>query len=143
MRRFADALRDLPVSRLSDTVTEIRNSRIHLVRSNHELSKYADLGDEDCKIAISENQEVLERISERLDALRTEFEARGLVWQEDYDIRQGGTTERSTRNHAKEALVSPQHERNSSLDQPETRDEPQGNQASDPGEDEHIEGIDL
>ena len=118
LHRFGDALRDLPVSRLYDTVAEIRNSQKHLVRSNDELQKYADEGDEDCIKAIGENMVVLERMRQKLDLLKIEVEARGLAWE-----------------GCEESLPNGTH------DPPHTPDD--GNQDPPPREAERTDGVHL
>ncbi|KAL9081736.1 MAG: hypothetical protein Q9159_007069 [Coniocarpon cinnabarinum] len=80
--RFAEALEALPLSTLHNTAAEIRNSQTHLRSSNLELEPHAVAGDDVCKDAIVENEQVLQRMEQRLDLLKTEVERRGLPWVE-------------------------------------------------------------
>ena len=81
--RFADALQQLPISNLYSTAAEIRNSRKHLQSSNRDLKPHADAGDQVCKEAVDENEEVIERMRQRLSLLEAEVERRGMPWKED------------------------------------------------------------
>ena len=80
--RFAHAIHDLPASRVYDTVAELQNSQAHLLRSNEEMRDFADLGDQDCREAIEENVEVLERTRCKIELLREEILSRGLAWKD-------------------------------------------------------------
>ena len=103
--RFAEALQDLPVSALHLKVLELRNSIAHLDYSNEQLRPYAEgtatalssnpqqqpepetapergEPDADCLDAIRENEEVIERMQERIRLVRAEVERRGLSWRE-------------------------------------------------------------
>ncbi|MCJ1372278.1 hypothetical protein MMC20_003501 [Loxospora ochrophaea] len=84
--RFAAALTALPLSSLHAKAAELRNSIAHLQQSNQELQEYANDGDEVCAEAIRENEEVVERMSERIELLKEEVEGRGFMWE-------GGTKE--------------------------------------------------
>jgi len=77
-RSFATALEALPPSSLHAKVLELSNSIKHLLSSNQQLAQYPD--DPDCKEAIAENVEVLERMRVRLSLCREEVERRGLMW---------------------------------------------------------------
>jgi len=81
--RFATALPNLPLSSLHQKATEIRNSILHLEKSNKELRDYADLGDEECAKAVQENIEVITRMKERVELLKQEVVRRGQSWNED------------------------------------------------------------
>ncbi|KAK4128168.1 hypothetical protein N657DRAFT_638577 [Parathielavia appendiculata] len=103
--RFAAALRDLPVSSLHLKVLELRNSIAHLDYSNEQLRPFAEgtatalspntqqqaqggaqqpqpQPDQDCVDAIKENEQVIERMQERIRLVRHEVESRGLSWTE-------------------------------------------------------------
>ncbi|MCJ1254291.1 hypothetical protein MMC24_002105 [Lignoscripta atroalba] len=112
--RFAAALPALPLSSLHAKAAELRNSVAHLEKSNEELQSFADEGDGDCAEAIEENKEVVMRMNERVELLRTEVEGRGYLWQEqsqegrkdgDGDLATGGAeadgtiTERQANGH--------------------------------------------
>lgn len=88
--RFAEALEELPLATLHNTAAEIRNSKSHLEYSNKELQPHADEGDQVCKEAITENEQVLERMDGRLNLLRAEVERRGMPWVEDDLTKEGG-----------------------------------------------------
>ena len=81
--RFAAALRDLPLSSLHAKAAELRNSIAHLLSSNEELKPFAEAGDKDCAEAIKENEEVIQRMEERILLLRIEVEGRGMKWVEE------------------------------------------------------------
>ena len=81
--RFAAALRDLPLSSLHAKAAERRNSIAHLFSSNEELKPFAEAGDKDCAEAITENEEVIRRMEERISLLRIEVEGRGMKWVEE------------------------------------------------------------
>ena len=81
--RFAAALRDLPLSSLHAKAAELRNSITHLLSSNEELKPFAAAGDKDCAEAITENEEVIRRMEERISLLRIEVEGRGMKWVEE------------------------------------------------------------
>ena len=81
--RFAAALRDLPLSSLHAKAAELRNSIAHLLSSNEELKPFAAAGDKDCAEAITENEEVIRRMEERISLLKIEVEGRGMKWVEE------------------------------------------------------------
>ncbi len=101
--RFAAALKDLSVAMLHLKVLEIRNSIAHLQYSNDQLRPFADgtasaasssgaaaaaaaaspgEPDQDCVDAIRENEQVVERMAERIALVRLEVEERGVSWDE-------------------------------------------------------------
>lgn len=80
--RFATALEDLSISSLYAKAAEITNSITHLQLSNEQLKPFADGGDVDCAEALRENEDVMERMRERIELLRTEVERRGNLWME-------------------------------------------------------------
>jgi hypothetical protein len=80
--RFALAIHDLPLPSLHAKAAEIRNAIAHLVYSNEQLRPFADDGERDCAEAIAENEEVMQRMRERIDLLRAEVEGRGMRWAE-------------------------------------------------------------
>ncbi|MCJ1300845.1 hypothetical protein MMC08_003644 [Hypocenomyce scalaris] len=81
--RFAEAITALPLSNLHFKAAEIRNSIAHLESSNSQLQPFAEEGDQDCKDAIAENEEVIGRMKERIECLKREVEGRGFVWGEE------------------------------------------------------------
>ncbi|EWZ51056.1 hypothetical protein FOCG_10099 [Fusarium oxysporum f. sp. radicis-lycopersici 26381] len=91
--RFAAALKDLSVGMLHLKVLEIRNSIAHLQYSNDQLKPFAEGTettpsgeasgpDQDCIDAIRENEQVIDRMAERIALIRAEVEERGLSWTE-------------------------------------------------------------
>jgi hypothetical protein len=86
--RFAEALKDLPLSTLHLKAAELRNSIAHLDYSNEQLKPFADgtEGDNgpdlDCVDAIKENEVVIQRMLERIELLKQEVEGRGSSWLE-------------------------------------------------------------
>lgn len=96
--RFAAALKDLSISMLHLKVLEIRNSIAHLQYSNDQLKPFADGSatavssttdtssagepDQDCIDAIRENEQVIDRMAERIALIRAEVEERGVSWNE-------------------------------------------------------------
>ena len=90
--RFAEAIKELPLSNLHSKAAEIRNSIIHLEASNQQLEPYADDGDTDCAEAIQENVSVIQRMEERIRLLKVEVEARGFKWGEDEENADDGGT---------------------------------------------------
>ena len=95
--RFAAALKDLSISMLHLKVLEIRNSIAHLQYSNDQLRPFAQGSatavsppstesaepDQDCVDAIRENEQVIDRMTERLAIIRIEVEdERGVSWTE-------------------------------------------------------------
>jgi hypothetical protein len=83
--RFREAIKDLPVGSLHAKAAELRNSIAHLQSSNDQLKEFADGGDRDCAEAITENEEVMARMTQRIEMLKGEVEGRGLRWYEDHD----------------------------------------------------------
>lgn len=96
--RFAAALKDLSLPMMHLKVLEIRNSIAHLQYSNDQLRPFAegsatavdagaaggggDAPDQDCVDAIRENEQVIERMAERIALVRLEVEERGHSWNE-------------------------------------------------------------
>ncbi|KAH6678268.1 hypothetical protein B0J14DRAFT_582316 [Halenospora varia] len=88
--RFAEALKDLPISTLHLKAAELRNSIAHLDYSNEQLAPFANgtepslngAPDEDCLDAIKENEVVIARMTERIGLLKAEVERRGASWME-------------------------------------------------------------
>lgn len=83
LHRFAEAIRDLPLSNLHLKASEIHNSIVHLESSNQQLKPSADDGDHVCFDAIKENLEVIGRMRERISLLKKEVERRGFLWGEE------------------------------------------------------------
>lgn len=100
--RFTAALKDLSVEVLHLKVLEIRNSIAHLQYSNDQLKPFAEgttavlatttttttettspaEPDQDCIDAIRENEQVIDRMAERIALIRIEVEERGVSWTE-------------------------------------------------------------
>ena len=98
--RFAGALKELSVEMLHLKVLEIRNSIAHLQYSNDQLKPFAEgtsvaasdttttttsqpaEPDQDCIDAIRENEQVIDRMAERIALIRIEVEERGVSWTE-------------------------------------------------------------
>lgn len=99
--RFAAALKDLSIGMLHLKVLEIRNSIAHLQYSNDQLRPFAEgtevasdstapagaqadaaEPDQDCVDAIRENEQVIDRMMERVALIRVEVEERGVSWTE-------------------------------------------------------------
>ncbi|GBF66955.1 hypothetical protein TMEN_9678 [Trichophyton mentagrophytes] len=77
---FAAALKDLPLSSVYAKIAELENSTAHLERSNGELKTFIDQsdgGDKECEDAITENEEVIRRMRERIGLVKLELERRG------------------------------------------------------------------
>jgi hypothetical protein len=81
--RFAAALPALSLESLHSKAAEIRNSIAHLKSSNEQLREYAIQGDKDCYEAMVENEEVIERMVQRIELLKKEVEGRGMRWVEE------------------------------------------------------------
>ena len=82
--RFAEALRDLPISSLYAKAAELRNSIQHLAASNAQLKEFAEAGDRDCAEAMQENDEVIQRMEHRILLLEYEVEAnRKMKWHQE------------------------------------------------------------
>ncbi|KAI9752455.1 MAG: hypothetical protein M1815_000475 [Lichina confinis] len=77
---FALAIKDLPVGNLYGKAAELDNSILHLRDSIEQLRPFVEEGDADCQEAVAENNEVIERMLQRLELLKTEVEGRGLSW---------------------------------------------------------------
>lgn len=91
--RFAQAIKDLPISTLHLKAAELRNSIAHLDYSNEQLKPFAEgtasvpgnndgIPDQDCIDAIKENEIVIARMQERIELLKAEVESRGASWTE-------------------------------------------------------------
>ncbi|KAI9171369.1 hypothetical protein HJFPF1_00851 [Paramyrothecium foliicola] len=96
-RFAAAALKELSVNMLHLKVLEIRNSIAHLQYSNDQLKPFAEGSataisdaadgsnagpDQDCIDAIRENEQVIDRMIERIALVRAEVEERGVSWTE-------------------------------------------------------------
>lgn len=80
LTQFTAALPSLPISSLHLRAAELRNSIAHLDYSNEQLAPHTS--DPICSEAITENEVVIKRMSDRLAALKREVEARGGRWIE-------------------------------------------------------------
>lgn len=87
--RFAAALKDLSIDTLHLKVIEIRNAIAHLRYSNDQLQPFADgtasADEPPCQIsidAIRENEDIIDRMAERIAVVRIEVEDRGVSWTE-------------------------------------------------------------
>jgi hypothetical protein len=87
--QFREAIQDLPISNLHAKAAELRNSIQHLKSSNAQLQEFADAGDRDCKEAIKENEDVVDRMETRILLLKVEVEGRGMLWLEDEGYKEG------------------------------------------------------
>ncbi|KIW06820.1 uncharacterized protein PV09_02500 [Verruconis gallopava] len=85
--RFRAAIQDLPLGNLYAKAAELRNSIDHLKRSNNDLAEFAE--DSDCKLAITENLEVIQRMEDRILMLQQEVERRGMRWAEGDNYKEG------------------------------------------------------
>lgn len=85
--RFREAIQDLPIGNLHAKAAELRNSIDHLKRSNEDLADFPH--DPDCKQAVTENLEVIQRMENRVLMLKQEVEGRGLRWVEGDDYKEG------------------------------------------------------
>lgn len=87
--RFAAALKELSIGSLHAKAAEIQNSINHLKSSNVEIAKYLreqppeQRADPDLMDAISENEEVVQRMEGRIGMIRLEVEKRGMPWPND------------------------------------------------------------
>src|SRR5215472_2599283 len=81
--RFAAALPALSLESLHAKAAEIRNSITHLKSSNEQLREFAIQGDKECYEAMVEDEEVVERMSQRIELLKKEVEGRGMQWVEE------------------------------------------------------------
>lgn len=95
LHQFTLALKDLPLTTLHLKAAELRNSLAHLDYSNEQLRPFAEsdssssnVPDPVCVEAIQENQEVITRMSQRLEALKEEVEGRGASWLEFLSIEE-------------------------------------------------------
>jgi len=118
--RFSEALKDLSLSSLHLKVLEIRNSIAHLDYSNEQLRPFAEgteatldaaggpaqgEPDQDCIEAIKENQQVIDRMQDRIRLIRAEVEGRGSSWtefqsKEELEAAQGLTNGETASNAA-------------------------------------------
>jgi hypothetical protein len=131
--RFATALKELSVEMLHLKVLEIRNSIAHLQYSNDQLKPFAEgtsvaaaasdgapntttsqppaEPDQDCIDAIRENEQVIDRMAERIALIRIEVEERGVSWTEfqskdEVDERQRQQQQQQQDNPASDAAHS-------------------------------------
>ena len=88
---FAEAIQELPLSAVYGKVAELRNSVSHLHRSNAEIrlfiSESSGQNDhepekKELERYISENEDVIKSMNERISLLKVEVENRGQVWIE-------------------------------------------------------------
>ncbi|KFA80399.1 hypothetical protein S40288_08813 [Stachybotrys chartarum IBT 40288] len=120
--RFAAALKDLSISMLHLKVLEIRNSIAHLQYSNDQLRPFAQGSatavsspsaesaepDQDCVDAIRENEQVIDRMTERLAIIRIEVEdERGVSWTEFMSTEELEAQQEKNRTAAADAAETP------------------------------------
>ncbi|KAM7194331.1 hypothetical protein V8F33_007320 [Rhypophila sp. PSN 637] len=122
--RFAEALKDLSLSSLHLKVLELRNSIAHLDYSNEQLRPYAEgrevpvsisqdstpsqgQPDPDCVEAIKENEQVIERMQERIRLVRAEVENRGFSWSEFQSKEEADATAAAARAAAQAENETP------------------------------------
>ena len=79
-QQFALAIKDLPLENIYLKAAELQNSISHLLDSNMQMMPFANEGDAVCREAISENDEVIARMEERVRLCREEVEGRGGRW---------------------------------------------------------------
>lgn len=97
---FADAIKELPLSAVYAKVSELRNSIVHLHRSNNELRSFITESCEseddrrEIETYVSENEGVVSSMEERIVLLKAEVENRGQLWIE-VDNAAGTTTDGS------------------------------------------------
>lgn len=132
--RFSVALKELSVEVLRLKVLEIRNSIAHLQYSNDQLKPFAEgtatatgsgnsdradstttstttsattlvEPDQDCIDAIKENEQVIDRMAERIALIRIEVEERGVSWHEFQSKEEVEEQERARREQEGSAGV--------------------------------------
>lgn len=87
--RFAEAIKDLPLSALHAKASEIRNSIAHLRRSNEELQTFitesceSETDKRELESYVAENEGVIAAMKERVQLLKDEVEWRGQRWVEE------------------------------------------------------------
>ncbi|KAJ4296829.1 hypothetical protein N0V90_006877 [Kalmusia sp. IMI 367209] len=98
--RFAKALADLSVSSLHAKAAELRNSIVHLQKSNAELEEYVrQEEDKELYEAILENREVIARMEERIELVKKEVtEIRCLPWAPDDGAGEAKASENGERS---------------------------------------------
>ncbi|POR33223.1 Uncharacterized protein TPAR_06586 [Tolypocladium paradoxum] len=120
--RFAAALKDLSIGMLHLKVLEIRNSIVHLQYSNDQLRPFAEGSatavdapasstagpDQDCVDAIRENEQVIDRMAERIALVRAEVEDRGMSWAE-FQSKDEAKEEAEGADADADAETPPQH----------------------------------
>ncbi|KAL3428020.1 secondary alcohol dehydrogenase [Phlyctema vagabunda] len=111
--RFAEALKDLPISTLHLKAAELRNSIAHLDYSNEQLVPFTQGSepDPDCVEAIEENEVVIKRMLERIDLLKKEVEDRGVSWtefQSPAEVKEDGAAEEVNGQQEREGAPLPQ-----------------------------------
>lgn len=85
---FAEAIKELPISAVYSKVSELRNSILHLHRSNDELRSFINDSCEseddkrELESYIAENASVVASMEARIMLLRAEVENRGQRWIE-------------------------------------------------------------
>ena len=80
---FTIAIQDLPLESLYMKAAELHNSLDHLQHSNEQLRPFSEeQGDVQCREAIEENLQVMERMKTRILALRDEVKRRGSRWMD-------------------------------------------------------------
>ncbi|RJE24751.1 hypothetical protein PHISCL_02896 [Aspergillus sclerotialis] len=85
---FAEAIKELPISAVYSKVSELRNSILHLHRSNDELRSFINDSCEseddkrELESYIAENASVIASMETRIMLLRAEVENRGQLWIE-------------------------------------------------------------
>lgn len=90
---FATAIKELPLSALYSKAVELHNSIGHLERSNAELRAFlaesCDSEGEKKELEgyVTENEEVIASMKERIAMLKIEVENRGQVWVELEELK--------------------------------------------------------
>ncbi|KAL4877203.1 hypothetical protein BJY04DRAFT_198754 [Aspergillus karnatakaensis] len=85
---FAEAIKELTLPVLYAKVAELQNSIVHLRRSNQELHTFVaescdnETDKQEIEGYISENEDVLKAMGERIQLCKAEVEERGQTWIE-------------------------------------------------------------
>ncbi|KAF2862761.1 hypothetical protein K470DRAFT_262629 [Piedraia hortae CBS 480.64] len=87
LQAFGEAITSLTSGNLFAKAAEIDNSLLHLVQSNEIL---AQEDDDECRLAVKENEELIKTLKKRLNLLQSEVEKRGLKWTEKESVNGEG-----------------------------------------------------
>ncbi|KAF9887461.1 hypothetical protein FE257_010178 [Aspergillus nanangensis] len=90
---FGEAIKELPLAVVYAKASELRNSISHLRRSNAELRSFvtescdSDSERRELETYISENEDVVTSMTDRIMLLKAEVEGRGQLWIEEEELR--------------------------------------------------------